>query len=200
MENYQKFIVPIYQKMERQGKEQGIITNSLVGNGFFIEDYFITAAHVIEEAGIAYINVGDEEKKLCRENAVIWRSMSEESREYDNLDAGDIAVYRFVGVKSPLKLSDNSPNMGDILDSSYYYNETWHQTKGLVGDNNDWFSGNFFGWKTDSDNIHPTEGGSSGSPLLKNNIVYGVLHAGNEEDPSICVFTSALFVKKLLLK
>lgn len=200
MENNQKYIVPIYQKMERQGKEPGALTISLVGNGFFIEDYFVTAAHVIDEAGNAYINVGNEEKKLSRENAIIWRSMLEKAYEYDNLDAGDIAVYRFDGVKSPLKLSESMPNQGDILVSCYYYNETWHQTKGSVGDNDDWFRGNFFGWKTDSDNLHPTEGGSSGSPLLKNNIVYGVLHAGNEEDPSICVFTSASFVKKLFLK
>ena len=52
--------------------------------------------------------------------------MLEKAYEYDNLDAGDIAVYRFDGVKSPLKLSESMPNMGDILDSCYYYNETWH--------------------------------------------------------------------------
>ena len=199
-DDYQKLIVPIFQKMERQGEKKGLYTTSFVGNGFFVEDFFITAAHVIEEARCAYIKIGNEEKMLCRENAIIWRSMKQHPpEEYGNLKNGDIAVYRFDGVDSPLTLSETVPIPGDELVSCYYYSHTWHNTKGFVGDSEDWFCGNFFGWRTDANSIHPQEGGSSGSPLLKNGVVYGVLHAGNEKDPSICVFTTATFVKKLML-
>lgn len=198
-EDCKKFIVPVFQKIERQGDNEVLFSNSFVGNGFFIKDYFITAAHVIEEARQAYIKFGIEEILLCRKDAVIWRSIStENNEEYANPDSGDIAVFRVEGVNSPLMLSDGLPDMGEMLYSCYYYQNNWHNAKGLVGNDKDWFNGNFFGWKTDADTIHPTEGGSSGSPLFKNNIVYGVLHAGNKEDPSICVFISASFVKKLL--
>jgi hypothetical protein len=199
-EDYKKLIVPVFQKIERQGDKEVSLANSFVGNGFFIKDYFITAAHVIEEARqAAYIKVGIEEIMLSRKDAVIWRSISTENiEEYANPDSGDIAVYRVDGVNSPLMLSDDLPDMGEMLYSCYFFQNNWHNAKGLVGDDKEWFNGNFFGWKTDTDTIHPTEGGSSGSPLFKNNIVYGILHAGNKEYPSICVFTAASFAKKLL--
>jgi uncharacterized tellurite resistance protein B-like protein len=198
MDNYQKFIVPIYEKKLRQGKEKESVIVSQIGNGFFIEGLFVTAAHVIEESenGECYIKVGGDEKELCSDRAVIYRKVADDD-EYRDLNIGDVAVFRFDGVKSPLKLNTTLPVKGDTLTSCYYYQSAWHHAIGLVGDD-DWFMGNFFGWQTAANTIHPTEGGSSGSPLLKDNIVYGILHAGNEEDPSICVFTAASFVKKLL--
>ena len=198
MENYQEYVVPIYEKILGMGKESVVV--SQIGNGFFIDGFFITAAHVIEEAGNekGFITVGGEEKVLSSDNAVIFQKKSDHE-DYGNPNASDIAIYRFDGAKSPLKLSAELPIKGDALTSSYYYQSAWHHAIGLVGDD-DWFMGNFFGWQTGVDTIHPTEGGSSGSPLLKDNIVYGILHAGNKEDPSICVFTAASFAHRLLYK
>ncbi len=196
MENHQEYVVPIYEKILGMGKESVVV--SQIGNGFFIDGFFITAAHVIEEAENekGYIKVGDEEKVLRPDNAVIYRKVVDDD-EYGDLNVGDVAVYRFDGAKSPLILNTELPIMGDTLISCYYYKNTWHHAIGLVVDN-ELFKGNFFGWQTSADTIHPTEGGSSGSPLLKDNTVYGILFAGFREDPSICVFTAASFAKKLL--
>lgn len=198
MDNYQEYVVPVYEKKRKQGKEKDAVTPSPIGNGFFIDDFFITAAHVIEEAENekGFIIVGGEEKELCLNHAVVYRKIADDD-EYGDLNVGDIAVFGFDGVKSPLKLSAELPIKGDALTSCYNYQSAWHHSMGLIADG-DLFKGNFFGWQTNTDTIHPTEGGSSGSPLLKDNTVYGILFAGLREDPSICVFTASAFVYKLL--
>ncbi len=47
--------------------------------------------------------------------------------------------------------------------------------------------------------VHLEGGGSSGSPLFEENIVYGILHGGGPiEHPEVCVFNSASFIRRLL--
>lgn len=69
------------------------------------------------------------------------------------------------------------------------------KSQAVVGDKN-YFLGNFFGCTMTP--AHPTTRGSSGSPLLKGNAVYGFLHAGNKEIPSICIFSSAEYALQKL--
>ena len=49
--------------------------------------------------------------------------------------------------------------------------------------------------------VHPWGGGSSGSPILDDNKVYGILHAGGANDnPDICVFFSAAYALRKILQ
>lgn len=199
-----KYIIPIYQQDYSASNGSifsGQMIDSPIGNGFFADGFFFTAAHVIEEAEYPYIKIGKDRIFLNKDDSIIWRSISSEAtNKYVNKNNGDVAVYYIEGIKSPFKLSNTPPVLNDKLESCYYYDNDWHYAIGTVGNDESWFSGNFFGWKTDFHSAHPTSGGSSGSPLYKNNTIYGILHGGNYEDPRICVFTNASFVKQLLPK
>ena len=167
------------------------------GNGFFVSDYFITAAHVIAESTAPYINVNNQKIPLEQTNAIVWRIMPTEltEEEYASIDIADLAIFHFPDIGSPLHLSEKLPEPSTTLFCNYHYHYIFCESQCVVGDK-DYFLGNFFGCRMTP--IHPTEGGSSGSPLLKDNIVYGILHAGNKKDTSICVFYSAAHALHLL--
>ena len=223
--NYQTFITPIFVRM--LGVNQNIRI-TFVGNGFFIDNYFITAAHVIKDnqgekcQSNPYIIVDGCEIELTREKAYRWKTlpydMEGQPFGHDDIKNGDVAVFKMLGMKSELKLSKTLPSYGDILSCDFFHivspdnhslkKDTnslylW-ETQGTVYDASG-FSGNFFGATMSP--IHPTDGGSSGCPLIKNNIVYGILHAGNPKDsedpenpehPEICVFYSASDILKII--
>ena len=192
------FIKPIYHKEYRCGGNifDGKQEDCIGGVGFFIDNYFITAAHVVENYPNAYIKTGDVDCMIPRENAIIWRSMPSKpiEEEYINPNKGDIAVFRFENYISPLTLSTQRPSFGDDL--CCYHQVTGELQAGIVGSLY-WpklLSSNFFDWRVKSDNIQYGFG-DSGSPLLKDNTVYGVLHGGAG---NVCLFTSSSFVKKLI--
>lgn len=215
--NYQTFIKPIFVRIVEINHS---IRMSFVGNGFFIDNYFITVAHIIEDnqgqngQSNPYIVVDGCEIELTREKAYRWKSLPCDKNGHpfghDNIKDGDVAVFEMPGIKSELKLSETLPSYGDTFLCDFFHRLApdskqnfkkdtnslylW-ETQGVVSDA-DGFSGNFFGAKMSP--IHPVNGGSSGCPLVKNNIVYGILYAGNEEYPEICVFYSASDVLKLL--
>ena len=205
MIKYRDYIKSIYSKeisfslRDENQKEY----ETRLENGFVINNYFITAAHVVENWD-PFIKVDDRIIELSRDNLVIWRDMTKfrdpsnfdyvhcQSNDYYNQDNGDIAVYRIDGIKSPFILSKEMPAIGDSLVSYYYYKNRWHKASASVYE----VKGNFFDCIMQP--IHPTEGGSSGSPVIKNNIVYGLVSGGYVADKRICQFTSACFINKLL--
>lgn len=198
--DYKNYIKPVFSKATRTTDSilvQGIETEIVLGNGFLINDYLITAAHVIEDSH-AYIKLDNKNIQLNRDNLVLYQSISQKEESYRNPNNADVAVFHINGIKSPLVLSDDNPIYGDTLCSYYYNDNEWNESIATVGGDNmdEWMIGNFFGCIVEP--IHPTSGGSSGSPLIKGNIVYGILSAGNQEDPRICVFTLASFVNKMI--
>ena len=67
------------------------------------------------------------------------------------------------------------------------------ETEGVVETPKKYFVGNFFGVRMKPSHPHQ---GSSGSPLYdNNNIVYGILHNGQDD---FCGFYSAVHAHKLL--
>lgn len=212
MTNSQSYIYPIFSKERVQIRKpsanngiqsENIFTEDYItkgipkGNGFFVGDYFVTAAHVIAEANAPYINVNDQEIPLEQANAIIWQIMPMDSKEeeYADTDNADVAIFHVPNADSPLQLSEKLPEPSTILYCNYHYHSKLCESQGVVGDK-DCFLGNFFGCRMTP--IHPIEGGSSGSPLIKDNIVYGILHAGDTSDTSICVFSSAAHALSLL--
>ncbi len=212
MNNSQSYIYPIFSREEvginnstkNAGQCKGLFTDThneiidtLCGNGFFVGDYFVTAAHVISAVNFPLIKMNGQEFFLKQTDAIVWRIMSENPKEedFENTDNADVAIFHFPNAGSPLQFSDKLPEPSIILSCNYYYHSNFCKSQGEVGDK-DFFLGNFFGCRMTP--IHPTEGGSSGSPLIKDDIVYGILHAGNKSDTSICVFSSAAYALHLL--
>lgn len=212
MDNSQSYIYPIFSRVEvginnsTNNAGQGTvffadihseIIDTICGNGFFVDDYFITAAHVIAAVSFPFIMMNGQEISLKQTDAIVWRIMSENPNieDFENTDNADVAIFHVPNVVSPLQLSEKSPEPSTILSCNYYYHSKFCESQGEIGDKN-FFLGNFFGCRMTP--IHPTEGGSSGSPLIKDDIVYGILHAGNKSDTSICVFSSASHALHLL--
>lgn len=212
MNNSQSYIYPIFSREEvginkstkNAGQCKGLFTDThneiidtLCGNGFFVGNYFVTAAHVISAVNFPFIKVNGQEFFLKQTDAIVWRIMSENPKEedFENTDNADVAIFHFPNAGSPLQFSEKLPEPSTILACNYYYHSNFCESYGEVGDK-EFFLGNFFGCRMTP--IHPTEGGSSGSPLIKDDIVYGILHAGNKSDTSICVFSSAAHALHLL--
>ena len=212
MNNSQSYIHPIFSREKvriinstnNAGQGNNLFTDThseiidtLCGNGFFVGEYFVTAAHVVAEAHAPYINVNDQEISLDQTNAIIWQimPMGSTEEEYADTDNADVAIFHVPNADSPLQLSEKLPEPSTILSCNYHCHSKLCESQGVVGDK-DCFLGNFFGCRMTP--IHPIEGGSSGSPLIKDNIVYGILHAGHKSDNSICVFFSAVHALHLL--
>ncbi len=216
MTDIRNYILPIYVHLEC-GRNDA--RSSFIGNGFIINDHFITAYHVIAEnqnirgQSNPYIIIRDAEFELTIEKAHLGKStpldIEGHAIGHEDKNNGDFIAYKIEGMRSPLQLAKSYPKSGEILDCCFFHNvnpstsimdspeETnriyYWETKGTVMDA-DGFLGNFFGAIFTTS--HPTDGGSSGSPLFKDNVVYGILHGGNPENkgknhPEICVFYSA---------
>lgn len=211
MNNSQSYIYPIFSREEginnstkNAGQCNGLFTDThskiidtLCGNGFFVSDYLVTAAHVISAVNYPFIKMNGQEITLKQTDAIVWQILSENPKEeeYRNTDNADVAIFHVPNIGSPLQLSDKLPEPSTILSCNYHYYSKLCESQGVVGDK-DFFLGNFFGCQMTP--IHPKEGGSSGSPLIKDDIVYGILHAGSKSDTSICVFSSAAHALHLL--
>lgn len=199
------FIEPIYTDI-RGGKifdtNPDTIIETLVGNGFFAEgNYFITALHVIKEAQTMsakfgpYIKFNDRKIELKLEDAIFYMSMPSKHGEadYQYCYSGDLVAFKIEGARSEMKLSDKFPIEGQTLKNAYYIKnsskelelkETIGIVNGLSGRTKNFFAATMIP-------THPTQGGSSGSPIYSGDTIYGILHAGYKEMPDICVFSSS---------
>lgn len=155
------------------------------GCGFFLGGRFYTCAHVLKECEAPYIRVNSI--KVPLDNPVIFR--------YDKKqpDGYDIAVFDIPQVNSPLVFADREPKTGESLDSI-----SWRTVaqgteflccKAVVRPERE---DNYF--LADTEEL--LKGGSSGSPLVRDGKVYGMLCAGREGD-SLCAFLSAKSILKL---
>jgi hypothetical protein len=213
MIDIRNYILPIYVHIDFGCTE---IRPSFIGNGFIVNDYFITAHHVIADnqningQSNPYIIINGVECELTVEKSHSWKTTPCDKNGnaigHDDKNNGDFIAYKIEGLRSPLHLAECPPKYGEVLDCCFYHNVNpsihtmdnseehssvyYWETRGTVM-GSDGFSGNFFGATFET--CHPTDGGSSGSPLFKDNEVYGILHGGNPEDegekhPEICAF------------
>lgn len=227
------YVQPIYSFVERgEGlildatKEATKTSPIFVGNGFFVGDYFITAAHIIaENEGIngqsnPFIIWNDKRIVLSRKNTMIWNMLPTDKDGnrygYEDKSLGDVSVFKVDGVNSPFKLSECVPKEGQILRSDFYHKLPQKPDNGSVvhpikcnGINIYLWEttakvrgiedqcGNFF--STTMNPPHPIGGGSSGSPLYEGNTIYGILHGGGASIlPEICVFYSSSHLLSLM--
>ena len=213
--NTSDYIVPLFATCEKESPLNHCIKiNELcfVGNGFFVENYFITAAHVIREGIDHYFEWKNRRVELKDLELVEIRELEydESGNPYGHhgYDKGDVAIFKFEGVHSPFRLSNTTPQPGMSFHCDFYHKKQYPKEEGhtniffwrteghLVIEDDD-PAENFFGMYMNP--VHPEGGGSSGSPLYEENIVYGILHGGGPiEHPEVCVFNSASFIRRLL--
>ena len=213
--NTSDYIVPLFATCEKESPlNHSIKINELcfVGNGFFLENYFITAAHVIREGIDHYFEWKNRRVELKDLELVEIRELEydESGNPYGHhgYDKGDVAIFKFEGVHSPFRLSNTTPQPGMSFHCDFYHkkqypkeeghtNSFFWRTEGHLVIEDDDPAENFFGMYMNP--VHPEGGGSSGSPLYEENIVYGILHGGGPiEHPEVCVFNSASFIRRLL--
>lgn len=158
MQDFKKYIVPF-------------IDNGSMGCGFFIRNYFITAGHLFDECDTHTIFFNGKYHNFNKSDAVYIKSF--ETNVSDDA-IQDIAIFPFSGVDSPLELSQVRPDLDNQLYSYSYIPShgtlnpfTMIKSECIVKRN----LFNFFECKTDK----ILKSGSSGSPLVIQNIVYGIL-------------------------
>lgn len=210
IENY---VFPIYRE-----KAEGI---DFKGNGFFVGNLFFTAEHVIMPDrhifyGDPFIIIGNRKVVLTNKVELKYKSLLYDENDcasgHEDEDMTDFVVFKFadVEVNSPLNLATSLPVPGQQLRCDFYHNNKnlcssqkimnkfpltlyYWETEGVVETPKKYFVGNFFGVRMKPSHPHQ---GSSGSPLYdNNNIVYGILHNGQDD---FCGFYSAVHAHKLL--
>lgn len=161
------------------------------GCGFIVGYKFITTAHTIAQAVDPFVMVQGERVNLSKENAEVF-IFDETEQDHEQ----DIAVYAVKNVNSPLSLSECVPYPNAELESYTrrivpdLLNPLLVDCKTKVSDERE---GNLFGTTTSIQLVK----GDSGSPLIADNVVYGMLIGGIENTPS-CVYLSSRALKKYL--
>lgn len=159
--------------------------NSIIGQGFIADGFFITAAHLVKDFPSCFIKLNENKIELTKEDPIFFDEYEEDN--YHDPQIEDVVIFRFENFNSPLHLSEYIPQKGDILESYcmqeimdiYSFNPTCEQT--IVNAYPlEQEEGNYFYCKCNR------LCGYSGSPLLKGNEVVGIMHGSNNK--GICVF------------
>lgn len=108
-----KYIVPIYLKKE------------FVGTGFIVDNYFITAAHVVQPPCLNYMFKYDGEDYRLRCSDLITREYWDGNLKVCNNELQDLIVFRMKGIESPLVLMNPQKETGCYY-CGYSFNEETH--------------------------------------------------------------------------
>ncbi len=183
-----------------------------MGVGFVVNNLFITSGHVVDGAEKVYFKLGAKHYSLVPSDFELV--CSNPHHVYDLLD---VAVYVLPEtLESPLKLTDEVPPPTTKL-TNWHYNHI--VKKSTRASDNVFLNLNTEIWKltsidgiikTTQDNQYyfqctmdlPLKQGFSGSPIIKNNFVYGILYGGEGEgnESKECFFLSSKAIIELLCK
>lgn len=171
-------------------------SNYTEGNGFFLKNYFFTSGHVIAQAENPYIVIDNQQIELT--NPVFFEANNTDSKSYD------IAIFDLnIKGANDWEFFEKEPTQDMILKSISVkamideYVECDFIPNGVIVDN--YFAG------LSSVNLKE---GSSGSPVVLDNKVVGIMTAGNNgglDSPcnpelplTYCLFLSSKAIIKLL--
>ncbi len=163
---------------------------TVCGVGCFVGDHFITAGHVVESWGS--LDVFYKNKCIQLTPSILLKSVNNLNSAKDE-DIMDYAVFKVEGVNSPLRLAEKpvTPDIDDYLCFTFFSNP---ESNGLPLESI--CSGqfkrsvfNFFELTMDRQDIRE---GNSGSPVIKDGILYGILTGSlSEKHPEDILFQSA---------
>ena len=163
----------------------------IIGQGFIADGYFITAGHILKEYPFCRICIHDSIIELSK-----YKPLYFGEGDYHDPEMLDVAIFRFDGINSLLHLSNYIPQKGEKLEN-YCMHENSDRTSlnpkstltmvpaYPLGEE----EGNYFYCTCDR------FGGSSGSPLIKENEVVGIMHGGNET--GLCAFLKVKMIQEL---
>ncbi|MBQ1724802.1 MAG: trypsin-like peptidase domain-containing protein [Muribaculaceae bacterium] len=173
---YRHYIIPIYS---REHSPQ-----SWVGTGFLINDHLITAGHVISRYQKYYAWIAGTQVELLPELWIPTLLPAADKLGYD------VAIYPLPGVESPLRLADEDPAKHEHLDLLCWQRtaEGLQQvaTTGVVRGECD--EDGYFHFATARHITH----GSSGSPIMHGDLVYGLVTMGRHQGDNTIKASSAL--------
>lgn len=161
--------------------------NDCVGQGFEADGFFITAAHVVKDYPNCYVMIGERKVPLGNYKFSYGRKTLDsfyigKGDTYKDNGEIDIIMYEFSSSDSPLHFNIHTPTMGEVFnsccvnpvfdsDTNKYRNEYSVEKALVLGEE----EGNYFYCKC------KRFGGSSGSPLLWENQVVGIMHGGDSK-------------------
>lgn len=180
MQDYKNFILPIKSN------------DYDFGCGFFVGNYFITAGHIFNSNTIHTFCFQNKNFILDPNEAIFLKSNT------DNLpdnEVQDVAIFKFDNINSPLSLSGSMPEKNSkFTNYSFIHSRNQNLNKHFIMIDCDCkvlnriF--NFFECQTSL----TIRQGCSGSPLICNNVVYGILSGCFDEinTPNKILFCSTL--------
>lgn len=158
--------------------------NDNVGQGFFADGLFITAAHVVKDSPRCYIKIDGEIIRLSEIDPLLIGEGDVDSDPYQI----DAAIYKIDAPINILHLSTHKPQVSDLLKSYCVYPKfEWGRYTNILSVENALLlegeseEGNYFYCRCKR---FPS---SSGSPVLKGNDVVGIMHGG-DKDKELCAF------------
>lgn len=184
MQDFKKYIVPICSDEYE------------LGCGCFVGDFFITAGHIFDSNSSHSIHFDNKEFLLSAKDAIYMKSCREDV--LDN-EVQDIAIFKFENINSPLTLSGCMPDENsEIVNYSFVNAESGSLNPYRMIECNCRVVNrlfNFFECQT-SLTLHS---GSSGSPLICDNTVYGILSGCFDEvnNPNVILFCSTINLPNL---
>ena len=156
-----------YLFLIKSGKHQ-------VGYGFLADGYFITAVHVLSDNDNCFVNINGNKIEFSKVTpAFVGRG------RFSDPNFVDLAFFKFENIEGGFPVLDYIPPKDDVLDSCCL-----RKVKDDNLDDHEFgldvepayslgeVEGNYFHCKC---NRHE---GSSGSPLIKDNRVIGIMHGG----------------------
>ncbi len=145
---------------------------SIVGHGFLADGYFITAVHVLADNDNCFVSINGEIKEFNKVTPLfVGRG------KVSDANFIDMAFFKFEKIEGGFHVSDYIPQKDEVLDSFCLHNNCNTNDSKYELDIEPAYSlgeveGNYFHCKC---NRHE---GSSGSPLIKDNHVIGIMHGG----------------------
>ncbi|MBR6139607.1 MAG: trypsin-like peptidase domain-containing protein [Prevotella sp.] len=150
-----------------------------IGHGFLANGYFISAAHVLRDNPNSFVKLKEEKKEFSKTKPLYVGRGKDTDPSFI-----DLVILKFENVEGGFPVLDYTPQKDEVLESCCIRKVNGNEEYELdvepawaLGES----EGNYFYCKCNRDE------GSSGSPLIKDNHVIGIMHGGE-------------FVKKLIEK
>lgn len=185
---FEQWILPIFYKKDEQGEK-----NTLAGQCVWVNNYLITAAHVVDKINNEpYVRLRGEELSLVKEEAIAY-SYTPQINKLEDYE--DYAIFHVINkLHSPLHLSEiiSNNNMTCFYNKKHLTNEmrflcSYAKLDAVLSS------------KLFQCEISPVlSEGDSGCPIMINNNVVGILLGALNQNRNIHLFQSAAYIKKIL--
>ena len=175
MEKFKKYIVPF-------------VDDLVMGCGFIIPNYFITAGHIFDKYPSHTIFFNGKYYSFNKSDAIYLKSTSEDT-ESENIQ--DVAIFPFDDDSSPLNLYRLIPFVGSLINNYSFLPITGQRDPYAMIETECIIKSVLFHF-FECETSHVLNEGSSGSPLIYGNTVFGILSGcrNPETNPNDVLFCS----------